>query len=195
VDNYAHVGGLVAGAILALLVPYKRPGEKSTAFIWRGLEIACLIIIATALVLAFRNFSNASASAGGFSNRGTASGSDVDLYFASMNGAARFFEQSARLSQRAMRDGTDEPLARARDLIRSAGERTTGARVALGDEAETFRQQMNVFVVRQQVFVEMIPTRAGAERTALLQEHTAFVAEFESFYNSFKQWAAEYATR
>jgi rhomboid protease GluP len=207
VDNYAHVGGLLAGVVLALVVPYKRPGEKSTPVIWRGLEIACLVIVAAALIFAFRNFSNVSASAGGFSQRVSEKPSTVDVYFASMNGAARQFEQSARLSQRALRDGDFEALSQASQANRSALEKVPTGHDSLGGDAEAHRQRLIDFLARQSAFVQVrirssMPYRgpnesfAGPEqRAALLREHSAFVAEFNSFFDEFKQWAVQYGSR
>jgi membrane associated rhomboid family serine protease len=56
VDNSAHVGGLIAGALLALLIPYKRPGESKTAVIWRVLQIACVALVFASFVEAFRTY-------------------------------------------------------------------------------------------------------------------------------------------
>jgi len=43
IDNAAHLGGLLSGAAIALLVQYRRPGENqgSTIF-WRALQVAAL---------------------------------------------------------------------------------------------------------------------------------------------------------
>lgn len=45
IDNAAHLGGLIAGAFLALLVDYRRPGERSgMAITWRILQVACIAL-------------------------------------------------------------------------------------------------------------------------------------------------------
>jgi membrane associated rhomboid family serine protease len=43
IDNAAHLGGLISGAAIALVVQYRRPGENqgSTIF-WRALQVAAL---------------------------------------------------------------------------------------------------------------------------------------------------------
>jgi len=46
IDNAAHLGGLLSGAAIALLVQYRRPGENqgSTIF-WRALQVAALALL------------------------------------------------------------------------------------------------------------------------------------------------------
>jgi len=46
IDNSAHLGGLIAGAGLALVVQYRRPGEnRSVAIGWRVLQILLLLLV------------------------------------------------------------------------------------------------------------------------------------------------------
>jgi len=46
IDNAAHVGGLLSGAALAVLVQYRRPGERAgIAATWRVLQIAALALV------------------------------------------------------------------------------------------------------------------------------------------------------
>jgi membrane associated rhomboid family serine protease len=46
IDNAAHLGGFVAGAVLALFVGYKRPGQRaSVAVLWHVLQIASLVLV------------------------------------------------------------------------------------------------------------------------------------------------------
>lgn len=45
IDNAAHLGGLLAGAFIALLVDYRRPGENTgIAVAWRVLQVACIAL-------------------------------------------------------------------------------------------------------------------------------------------------------
>ena len=46
IDNAAHMGGLLSGAALAVLVQYRRPGERAAiAATWRVLQIAALALV------------------------------------------------------------------------------------------------------------------------------------------------------
>ena len=58
IDNAAHVGGLLSGAALALVVQYRRPGErKGVAVIWRVLQVAALGLVAICFFQVARHLS------------------------------------------------------------------------------------------------------------------------------------------
>lgn len=57
IDNAAHLGGLAAGAALALVVDYRRPGGRSgVALTWQVLRVAALVIVAVSFVQVVRHF-------------------------------------------------------------------------------------------------------------------------------------------
>lgn len=57
IDNAAHLGGLVAGAFMALVIDYRRPGERSgIAITWRVLQIACLALSLFGFIKAAQHF-------------------------------------------------------------------------------------------------------------------------------------------
>ena len=64
IDNAAHLGGLVAGAALALVVDYRRPGERSrVAITWQILRGVALLLVAISFVQTYRHFRDAPARA------------------------------------------------------------------------------------------------------------------------------------
>jgi rhomboid protease GluP len=57
IDNAAHLGGLMSGAALALVVEYRRPGERSSiATAWRFLEIAAVALVVVSFIKAAQHF-------------------------------------------------------------------------------------------------------------------------------------------
>ena len=57
IDNAAHLGGMVSGAALALVVQYRRPGEsQSSAIVWRVLQIAMLALVVVSFLKIVQHF-------------------------------------------------------------------------------------------------------------------------------------------
>ncbi len=57
IDNAAHLGGLFAGAALALLVDYRRPGERSgIAITWQILQIVCIGLVVVCFFKTVQHF-------------------------------------------------------------------------------------------------------------------------------------------
>ena len=57
IDNAAHLGGMIAGAGLALVVDYRRPGENSRpAVIWKVLQVLALVLIAFSFIKVVQHF-------------------------------------------------------------------------------------------------------------------------------------------
>jgi len=57
IDNAAHLGGLLAGMALALLMDYKRLGERGpVSYAWHFAQVLCLAFVIAGFVAVGRNF-------------------------------------------------------------------------------------------------------------------------------------------
>ncbi|MGH9929830.1 MAG: rhomboid family intramembrane serine protease [Pyrinomonadaceae bacterium] len=57
IDNAAHLGGMLSGAVLALVVDYRRPGERSgVAATWRVLQITAIALVVVSFTMTVRHF-------------------------------------------------------------------------------------------------------------------------------------------
>ncbi len=57
IDNAAHLGGMLSGAVLALVVDYRRPCENSRiAVTWRVLQFAAIALVAVSFFQTVRHF-------------------------------------------------------------------------------------------------------------------------------------------
>lgn len=59
IDNAAHLGGLISGAALALVVGYRRPGERSSmALVWQVLQVAAIALVIISFARVVQHFDN-----------------------------------------------------------------------------------------------------------------------------------------
>lgn len=95
VDNSAHIGGLLSGVALALVVPYMRPNERITPVIWRTLQVICCALILVSFVDAFRSYDGPRLSV---SNLSSSPGKSIETYFNNMRDANKALMEAARFA-------------------------------------------------------------------------------------------------
>jgi rhomboid protease GluP len=94
IDNSAHLGGLLSGAGLALVVQYRRPGERlSIAATWRVLQVASLglVVVSFFKVAQHLNFQNVPQSVVQVGQTANGAGEVFVVYAKAMNDAQEIF--------------------------------------------------------------------------------------------------------
>jgi len=56
IDNAAHIGGLIAGGAMTLIVPYAPPGKLKPGLAWRLAQFACLMLILISFAAVARRY-------------------------------------------------------------------------------------------------------------------------------------------
>jgi membrane associated rhomboid family serine protease len=100
IDNAAHLGGLGSGAAMALLVSYRRPGERSgVALTWQILQVAALVLVAACFLKAAQHFRDPSLVQQGIENNLVTQpdqGTAYLLFVRTMNQGQEVFQSARR---------------------------------------------------------------------------------------------------
>ena len=174
IDNSAHLGGLVTGAALAVLVGYKRPGQPaSVAVFWHVLQVALLILVAVSFLMVVRHFHETTPAppVQELSDEQMALRSDVEAYFKAIDAGQQAFAQ-------AMDNGDYSTIEEA---IRGLGDAPH-----LDDKADSLRKQLIHLLAGTRELAQMKPEerkgpRAGKQSKALLED-------FEAWAGNFREW-------
>ena len=168
IDNAAHMGGLAAGALLALIVGYKRPGERAgVALLWHALQAAALLLVVLSFGMVALRFHGPKPSLANLSSKTIINGgqSDVPAYLEALNNA-QIVVQNALNGQDT---GDTEAVDKALDAAPS-----------LDEKAHVLRKELKQLLLRA-VELAKIPTaqrgraRARAQREELRKDFDAWV--------------------
>ncbi|HLL75860.1 MAG TPA: rhomboid family intramembrane serine protease [Pyrinomonadaceae bacterium] len=173
IDNAAHLGGFAAGAVLALFVGYKRPGQKaSVAFAWHALQIVALALVVVGFGEVVRHFDGpAPALSRAASQRLAGNAQSVALFIEAHNeGQAAF--------AKALKDGDAETADRALEKLDRAP--------ALDAQSGQLLQELKTLVSRARDYARQ-PEQERASRQG--QESKAkLVEDFESWEERADGW-------
>lgn len=174
IDNAAHMGGLLMGALLALVVGYKRPGERGpVAVVWHILQFVALALVIVGFVMVARNFNKPyrdfveapppsifDSSAG------------VNTFLDAINNGQRTFLTALGNGETNKVDEAIQALETAPPLDKASGE---------------LRDELKSLLARARD-VAALPSKGRAQQRDKLQQMQKLYSDFESWVKNFNQW-------
>jgi membrane associated rhomboid family serine protease len=174
INNAAHLGGLVAGAVLALFIDYKRPEEgERIALAWRVLQVAVLVLIVASFMSVWRNLKEPTPTlAGAFEHLLTGGAPDSDAYRRAINQGQQAFAATLQGDKDA-----------ANPAIKTLDE-TPG----LDPQSDVLRTDLKVMLARARDVFSSEPQRDDAPKTERIAEANQLVEDFKAWQERFRQW-------
>jgi rhomboid protease GluP len=169
IDNAAHLGGLASGAALALVVGYKRPGERAgVATLWHVLQVAALALVALSFIMVVRHFGETSPALDAAASRSsTDSREQVAAYLKALNDG-----QQAFLT--VFNDGDTSAIEPAIVALDHAPR--------LDEKADALREELKSLLVRARARTASPEQRDTEQRKKLR-------TDFRSWQNANLEWA------
>jgi rhomboid protease GluP len=180
IDNAAHMGGLVAGVLLALFVAYKRPHERAgVAVFWHILQVGALLLVAVSFFMVWRTYTGPPLDLGSVAIPQLVPGTGANDFAANLNAV-----NSAQTAfVKAVNEGDSGDVDRAIEGLDSVPR--------LDDETEALRNEMKSLLVRVKEFNARPeperPTRK--QRMARTEEHNKLTVDFIAWQKKYEKWA------
>jgi rhomboid protease GluP len=185
VDNSAHIGGLLSGIALALVVPYMRPHERITPLVWRTLQVICLAVILISFVDAFRGYSGPRLSLSNLTSRPAPS---IETYFNNMRDANRAFVESRRALASLLKDGNKSgDVKPAIDAV-ERGIRSVNSVPHINDEAEQYRRRLLDLLNDQKNTLTQSAQADSKSLSTLDQKENELVDRYNQFASDYAKW-------
>ncbi len=185
IDNAAHIGGLIAGVGLALIIPYKRPHEKITPVVWQSLMILSLGVIATSIVIAARDYDGPPLKMSNLrlnpqTNRNAFLHGLADGHRA-LTDSFNLFSEALRSSERSVDTG---PALEAAER----GTRILNSLPAQNDDADQFKQRLLELLGEQKAMIEQHSSDGTINRVRAAEAQNRIVEKSTRVVEDFNRW-------
>ncbi len=176
IDNAAHLGGLVAGAALALVIGYQRPHEKPrVAFVWHLLQIALLALVVASFAMVARHFHDK------LPRVATANGSPVSLPFSDAPKFLAYFNalnEGQQAFVNALKDKDADAASQAIEALNKTP--------PLDEKTDALRIELRALLLRAREFAVAPPKQLATARAR--KQEQALITDFQTWQKNFRQW-------
>ncbi|HYX41775.1 MAG TPA: rhomboid family intramembrane serine protease, partial [Pyrinomonadaceae bacterium] len=173
IDNSAHLGGFLAGCVLALFVGYRRPDERGAVTnIWRVLQIAALVLVIVSFGEVARRLGDARPKfnhpAARLINAG---GPDLPAYINAVNAGQEAFP---KVIKQADTNAAEQAIARLDSVP------------PFNEHADALREQLKQLLARARDYAKLPDKerRTAKAQTQLLQ----LIKDYSDWEARFDQW-------
>jgi membrane associated rhomboid family serine protease len=189
IDNAAHIGGLIAGVALALVIPFKHPSEKETPLVWRALQALCVVVVMASFVAAFRSYDGPRLS---LANIASAPGSRIVDYFNRMTSADSSLRDSINSFARALNLANSS--GDIDDAVRAVEKGLADANAApvMDTRAEAFRQRLIALLNQQKAAVDRYRQQGGSTKQEAGVDARGIRGSYERFRAEYDPWLKSY---
>ena len=184
IDNSAHISGLLAGAVLAGVVPFQRPGE-GTHSIFRAVQIASLVIVAACFYEVAANYEGPRLSLRNLSRGLTqvvGTRSSVQEFIDAINEGQKAFDSSAY----ELDSGRTRALANMRMAVAKSIDQLQNA-PSLAAGADELTAQFLRLMQDQYELIQDVE-RAGTITLAHHQRLKQNMERYEKLMDAFSKW-------
>ncbi|HSE97879.1 MAG TPA: rhomboid family intramembrane serine protease [Blastocatellia bacterium] len=186
IDNSAHIGGLVTGFVLALIIPYQRPHDMVSAGVWRGVLAVCLAVVLFSFIQTFRHYDGP---APRLANLAISPGSQTIDYWTSMRDGAESLEEADDSLVEALKGSSQNiDVSKAMEQVEQGIRRVSEA-PRMDDEAEAYRQRLLGLLTEQKSLIESSGQGGRAtDRREIAARREELIKRGNQFFEDYSGW-------